>query len=78
MGRSVRRQVEQIEMDPIEISAVRGPDGVHLETYDVTELFEHAGAALSEKRFDDAVTAYDKLLREFPGDTKYQLPSLYN
>ena len=27
--------VEQIEMDPIKITAVRGPDGVHLETYDV-------------------------------------------
>jgi hypothetical protein len=32
--------VEEIEMDPIKISAVKGPDGTHLETYDVAELFE--------------------------------------
>ena len=70
--------VEHIEMDPIKISAVKGPDGVHLETYDVAELFEHAGKALAEKRYDDAVKGYEQLLREFAGNSKYQLPSLYN
>ena len=70
--------VEHIEMDPIKISAVKGPDGVHLETFDVAELFEHAGKALAEKRHDDAINAYEQLLREFPGNAKYQLPSLYN
>jgi TolA-binding protein len=69
--------VEQIEMDPIKIAAVRGPDGVHLETYDVTELFEHAGAALSERRYDDAVRDYDRLLQEFP-DTRFTKAALYN
>ena len=70
--------VEHIEMDPIKISAVKGPDGVHLETFDVAELFEHAGKALADKRYDDAITAYELLLKEFPGDTKFRLPSLYN
>jgi TolA-binding protein len=70
-------QVEHVEMDPIKISAVRGPDGVHLETYDVTELFEHAGAALSERRFDDAIRDYDRLLKEFP-DTRFTKAALYN
>src|SRR4051812_40761220 len=69
---------EHIEMDPIKISAVKGPDGVHLETFDVAELFEHAGKALAEKRYDDAILSYEMLLREFPGDNKYRLPSLYN
>ena len=46
--------VEHIEMDPIKITAVKGPDGVHLETFDVAELFEHAGKALADKRYDDA------------------------
>jgi TolA-binding protein len=69
--------VEQIEMDPIKITAVRGPDGVHLETYDVTELFEHAGAALSERRFDDAARDYDRLLKEFT-DSRYTKAALYN
>jgi tetratricopeptide (TPR) repeat protein len=70
--------VEHIEMDPIKIAAVKGPDGVHLETYDVAELFEHAGKALAEKRYDDAIAGYGKLLQEFAGNPKYQLPSLYN
>jgi outer membrane protein assembly factor BamD (BamD/ComL family) len=69
--------VEHLEMDPIKISAVRGPEGVHLETYDVTELFEHAGAALSEKRYDDAARDYDRLLKEF-SDTRYTKAALYN
>jgi tetratricopeptide (TPR) repeat protein len=60
--------VEHIEMDPIKISAVKGPDGVHMETFDVAELFEHAGKALVEKRYDDAIAGYDM----------YRLPSLYN
>ena len=70
--------VEHIEMDPIKISAVRGPDGVHLETFDVAELFEHAGKALAEKRYDDAIASYQLLLKEFAGSAKYQLPALYN
>jgi TolA-binding protein len=70
--------VEHIEMDPIKISAVKGPDGVHMETFDVAELFEHAGKALVEKRYDDAIVGYEKVLVEFPGENKFRLPSLYN
>ncbi len=69
--------VEQIEMDPIKIAAVKGPGGTHLETYDVTELFERAGAALSDKRPADAARDYDQLLKEFP-DTRYTKAALYN
>jgi outer membrane protein assembly factor BamD (BamD/ComL family) len=69
--------VEQIEMDPIKIAAVKGPDGTHLETYDVTELFERAGKALSDKRPADAARDYDQLLKEFP-DTRYTKAALYN
>ena len=64
-------------MDPIKIAAVKGPDGTHLETYDVTELFERAGAALSAKRPADAARDYDQLLKEFP-DTRYTKAALYN
>jgi TolA-binding protein len=70
-------QVEHVEMDPIKISAVRGPEGVHLETYDVNELFERAGAALSERRYDDAIRDYERLLKEFP-DTRFTKAALYN
>ena len=72
-------KVEEIEMEPIKLQAVKGPDGVqHVETYDATELFERAGAALSEKRYDDAVSAYERLLKEFPGESKYTKAALYN
>ena len=50
---------QEVQMDPIKLHAVKGPDGVqHVETYDATELFERAGAALSDKRYDDSASAY--------------------
>ena len=69
--------VEQIEMDPIKIAAVKGPDGTHLETYDVTELFERAGAELSAKHPAEAARDYDLLFKEFP-DTRFTKAALYN
>jgi TolA-binding protein len=72
-------KVEEVEMEPIKLHGVKGPDGVqHVVTYDSTELFERAGAALSEKRYDDAVTSYEALLKEFPSETKYTKAALYN
>jgi TolA-binding protein len=70
---------QEVQMDPIKLHAVKGPDGVqHVETYDATELFERAGAALSEKRYDDAASAYERLLKEFPAETRYTKAALYN
>ncbi len=69
--------VTQYEMEPIKITAVSGPDGVHVEAYDASELFELAGKALSDKRFDDAIVAYNRVLQEFPGGT-YTRAALYN
>jgi TolA-binding protein len=70
--------VEHIEMEPIKLEAVKGPDGVHVESYDASELFERAGKALSDKRYDDAIQAYDQLLKEFPDDARYVKAALYN
>lgn len=71
--------VEHIEMEPMKIQAVKGPDGgVHVEAFDAAELFEHAGAALSEKRYDDAIRHYERLLAEFGGDSRYIKAALYN
>jgi tetratricopeptide (TPR) repeat protein len=69
--------VTEYEMEPIKIQAVKGPDGVHIESFDAAELFEQGGAALSEKRYDDAIQAYDRLLKEF-GDSRYIKAALYN
>jgi TolA-binding protein len=64
-------------MDPIKIEASNEADGIHIEAFDAAELFEHAGKALSDKRFDSAVKTYEKLLKNFP-DSPYARPSLYN
>jgi len=69
--------VTSYEMDPIKITAVNGPDGMHIESFDAAELFEQASKALGEKRYDDALGAYDRLLKEFD-DPRYARAALYN
>ena len=69
--------VTTYEMEPINITAVKGPEGVHVEAYDASELFEQASKALSEKRYDDAIVTYDRLLKEFQ-DGRYTRATLYN
>ena len=74
--------VTEYQMEPIKITAVKGPDGVHIESIDAAELFEQGGAALSEKRLDAAIAAYDRLLKEFndsrrnPMTVRGRLPAL--
>jgi len=70
--------VTEYEMEPMKIQAVKDPaGGVHIESFDANELFERASAALSEKRFDDAIRDYDRLLKEF-ADSRYAKAALYN
>ena len=64
-------------MDPIKITAVSGADGTHVEAYDAAELFEQGGKALSEKRYDDAIVAYDRVLKEFQ-ESRFTRAALYN
>jgi TolA-binding protein len=66
-----------IEMDPVVIEAKPAAGGVQIESFDAQELFEQAGAALSQNRFDDAIQAYARLVKQFPGST-YARPSIYN
>lgn len=69
--------VTELEMEPIKITAVSGPDGTHVEAFDAADLFEQAGKALSEKRYDDAIRGYDRVLKEF-ADSRYTIASKYN
>lgn len=69
--------VVRLEMEPLKIEATTDDGGTHLEAYDASELFERAGQALSDKRFDVAGRTYAKLLKEFPEST-YVRPTLYN
>jgi tetratricopeptide (TPR) repeat protein len=64
-------------MEPIAIQATKGEAGVQIESFDAEELFEQAGSALSQKRHDDAVRLYDKLLSSF-ADSPYARPAMYN
>jgi tetratricopeptide (TPR) repeat protein len=66
-----------LDMDPIKIEATSSADGIHIDAFDAPELFEQAGIALSEKRFEDAVKTYGKLLKSFP-ESSYARPALYN
>ena len=71
--------VEHLEMDPIKIHAVKDPDGKqHIEAFDANELFDDAGKALSDKRYDDAIKGYEQLLKEFGHETRYTKAALYN
>jgi TolA-binding protein len=69
--------VTEIEMEPIKITAVTGPDGTHVEAFDAADLFEQAGKALSEKRYDDAIRGYDRVLKEF-ATSRFTVASIYN
>lgn len=66
-----------LDMEPIKIEATTSAEGTRIDAFDAAELFEHAGQALSEKKWDDAVKGYEKLLKNFPEST-YARPSLYN
>jgi TolA-binding protein len=70
-------RTEHVDMEPIKIEATKEGGGLRIEAYDAVELFDQAGVALGEKRFDDAVATYAKLLQSFP-DSRYARPSLYN
>jgi TolA-binding protein len=69
--------VTHLEMEPIKITAVNGPQGVQIESFDAADLFDQGGKALSEKRYDEAIAAYDRLLKEFQ-DGRYTRAAIYN
>jgi TolA-binding protein len=70
-------EVVRLDMEPIKIEATKDAEGVHIEAFDAAELFEYAGKALSDKRFDDAIKEYERLVRNFP-DSSYVRPTFYN
>jgi TolA-binding protein len=69
--------VTRLDMEPIKIEATKDGDGMHIDAFDAPELFERASKALSDKRFDQAIQDYQKLLKDFP-DSTYVRPTFYN
>jgi len=74
---AVQAPVTTLEMDPIVFSATKGPQGLEVQSFDAQDLFEQGGKALGEKRYDEALASYDRLLREFH-ENKYSRAALYN
>ncbi len=70
-------EVVRLDMEPIKIEATSSADGIRIDAFDAPELFEHAGKALSDRRFDDAIREYRKLLTSFP-ESSYVRPTFYN
>lgn len=70
-------EVVRLDMEPIKIEATNSADGIRIDAFDAPELFEHASKALSDKRFDDAIREYRKLLASFP-ESSYVRPTFYN
>ncbi len=66
-----------VEMDTIKLEATHSPAGIQIDSYDAQELFDRGGQALTDKRLDDAIRYYDKLLTGFP-DSPYNRSALYN
>ncbi|HEY3355393.1 MAG TPA: tetratricopeptide repeat protein [Polyangia bacterium] len=69
--------VVSIVMEPIQVVAHTRNGTREYEIFDAAGLFEAAGEALGQKRWDEAIAAYDRMLREFP-DSRYVIPALYN
>lgn len=65
---------EEVTLDPMLIKV--GPDGEKL-SIDVDDLFARAYENFQARRFEDAASDYELVIRYFP-DSRYYLPALYN
>src|SRR5687768_14709280 len=71
------KPVKTIELEPLRIDVVDGPDGPRAEAYDARMLLEEGNDALMQRRFDEALEKYQHLATDFP-DSALVLPALYN
>jgi len=68
---------EVLRADPMHVRAVRDKERLAVEAYDASGLFDRAAALLRKGRCEDAVTLYERLVREF-ADSTWAAPALYN
>jgi tetratricopeptide (TPR) repeat protein len=70
--------VDEIDLEPLRIEVVGEQDGEPiLDAFDARTLLDRGNAALAERRYDDALAAYEKLLADFP-DSYLASTALYN
>jgi tetratricopeptide (TPR) repeat protein len=64
---AARGGTRELELDPVQIEVVEGPGGeVTTVATDARTLFDEGNDALMQRRFDDAIAAYDTLASDFP------------
>jgi tetratricopeptide (TPR) repeat protein len=66
-----------VELEPMRIDVVETPTGQEAHAYDARSLLEEGNEALLLHKYDDALGAYDHLLKDFP-DSKLVPPALFN
>ncbi len=69
--------VRTVELEPLRIDVVETDKGLSATVYDARTLLDDGNDALMQRRFDEALAAYDHLLTDFP-DSKLALPAIYN
>ncbi len=68
---------DRVEMEPLQVVAVRRGDRLEIVHRDAASVFRDAGAAYEAQDFPRAAELYQLLLREFPGSS-YELAARYN
>jgi tetratricopeptide (TPR) repeat protein len=69
--------VTAIELEPMRIDVVSTERGLESRAYDARSLLDEGNAALILHRYDEALAAYEHLLRDFP-DSRLVVSALYN
>jgi tetratricopeptide (TPR) repeat protein len=65
-----RGGTRQLELEPLRIEVVQKDDGtLTTEASDARSLFEEGNDALMQRRYDEALAFYDRLVADFPGST---------
>jgi tetratricopeptide (TPR) repeat protein len=63
-----RGGTRELSFEPVQIEVSSGPSGETTAVVtDARTLFDQGNDALFQRRFDDALVAYDTLIRDFPG-----------
>jgi cellulose synthase operon protein C len=70
-------RVTSVDVEPMRVEVARGAGGTQIEVFDARELFDRAGVALADDRYDEALALYDRLVASFP-DSQLVAPALFN
>ena len=69
--------MQTVEMDPLEFTARKTPDGMRVDLLDPEVLFTEGVRSFEEKHPDDAVVKFDLVLKHF-STSRFAKPALFN